>query len=326
MSKRLPLRKLYSTLITASGLAALQRYRLRRRIALLTYHAIDAASFGRHLAFLARVYHIVPLQRALAALRGEAELPDNPLVITFDDGFASFQSDVFPQLQQRQAPATVFLTTDYAGSRDILWFSWIDLALDHHVAVDDILPSALRGGERRRLSRDLMRYLKSAPDEERLRFVQALRERTQAPDSEVAQYRLLSWDTARSMEKSSLVSFGGHTRTHPILARTSSEKAEQEIAGCAADLQRELGGGPRPFAYPNGEPADFDDSTKQLIRRAGFSCAASAVRGLCRPGDDLYALRRIAVDPTFSAAEVATKLSGLWLHIGAGGRIGAGGW
>jgi peptidoglycan/xylan/chitin deacetylase (PgdA/CDA1 family) len=319
VSKRLPVRKLYSTLIARSGLAALQRRRLRQSVAIVTYHAIDAAQFAAHLAFLARAYRIVSLDSALAGLRGETSLPANPLVITFDDGFGSLYTEVYPALQRFNAPATVFLTTGYAGAADILWFSWIDLAFDHHVPMDDILPPALQGVERRLLSRFVMRHLKSAPDDERLRFVKQIKERTVVAPGEMQQYRLLTWDQAREMEKSGLLTFGGHTQTHPILARAAADKAEREIAGCSADLLRELGPKPRPFAYPNGETADFSDAIKAMVRESGFTCATSASRGLCLPGDDLYALRRVAVDPTFSTADVAAKLSGLWVHLGPGG-------
>src|SRR5512146_3126546 len=103
MSKRLPLRKLYSSVVTATGLAALQRRRLRQQVAVLTYHAIDAAYFAAHLAFLTRAYQVVSFSDALAGLRGEAALPANPLVITFDDGFGSLDTEVYPLLQRFQA-------------------------------------------------------------------------------------------------------------------------------------------------------------------------------------------------------------------------------
>jgi peptidoglycan/xylan/chitin deacetylase (PgdA/CDA1 family) len=319
VSKRIAFRQLYSSLISLSGLAAVQRMRLGQRVTIMTYHDIGAPVFRQHLEFLSRAYHIVSLAQALAGLRGETGLPPRPLAITFDDGFGSFYADVYPVLQRFQAPATVFLTTGYIGSRDILWFNWIDLALASRADIADLLPESLRGLERTMLRRRLMPYFKAAPDDERTSLVQQIRLRTTATAEQIDCYRLLSWDQAREMEKSSLVAFGGHTLTHPVLARASLDKARAEISGCAGDLERELGPAERYFAYPNGEPADFNDQIKGLVRQAGFACAVSALRGVCAPGDDLYALRRIAVDGSFSVAEVATKLSGLWVHLGRGG-------
>lgn len=315
---RFPLRKIYSALIAGSGLAALQRRRRRGQVTILTYHGIDARPFAEHLAFLARAYHILPLSEALAGLDPAKHLPPNPLAITFDDGFRSFYTNVYPALQRVRVPATVFLTTGYIGSQDILWFNWIDVALDNGAAIEPLLPSPLQGMDKRLLRARLMRYLKSAPDDERLRVVEAFRDATRAPDMALARHRLLTWDEAREMQGSGLVSFGGHTRTHPILARATTSKAQAEVTGCAADLERELDRATRHFAYPNGEPADFNSEIKQMVRAAGFASAVSAQRGFCVPGDDRYALRRIAVDGSFSVAEVAAKLSGLWAHLGQG--------
>jgi peptidoglycan/xylan/chitin deacetylase (PgdA/CDA1 family) len=319
MSKRIPLRRLYSSVIAHSGVAASQRWRTRRRATILTYHNIDSAAFAGHMQSLSRTYHIVSLAQAVAALQSKATLPANGLAITFDDGFAAFYSDVYPVLQHYQAPATVFLTTGYIGSHDVLWFSWIDLAIKTHADITDILPPSLRELEHWQLRRALMPYLKAAPDDERLRLVEQIKQRTTASPEEIARHRLLTWDQARTMQSSGLVAFGGHTRTHPILARASVAKAHDEIAGCAADLSRELGVAERHFAYPNGELTDFNQPVKEMVRQAGFTCAVTALRGTCAPGDDLYALRRVAIDGSFSVAEAATKLSGLWIHLGQGG-------
>lgn len=319
MGKARTVRHLYSTLIAGSGLAALRRWQLRHSVAIMTYHDIEAQVFARHLAFLTSAYRIVSLADAVRWLRGEGALPERALAITFDDGFHSFYSDVFPVLQRFQSPATVFLTTGYLGSEDILWFNWVDLALATGAHVGDALPPRLRGLEGAQLRRQLMPYLKAAPDAERLAIVEQLRRRTTASAARLARYRLMTWDEARTVQASGLVALGGHTRTHPILARASVEKAAAEIDGCAADLTRELGAAERCFAYPNGERADFSEEIARRVQQAGFAGAVSATRGVCAPGDDLYALRRVAVDGSFGVAEVAAKLSGLWVHMGQGG-------
>ncbi len=232
-------RRIYSTAMTRSGLAALQRWRLRRRVVIMTYHDVDAAVFASHLAFLAGAYRIVPLADAVRWLRGEADLPERALAITFDDGFRSFYTDVYPVLQRYRAPATVFLTTGYIGSDDILWFNWVDLALSSGAALPDALPASLRGLQGRQLRRRLMPYLKSAPDDERLEIVQLLRERTSVSPEQVARHRLMTWHDAREMQASGLVSLGGHTRSHPILSRAGLAKAEAEKISLTGNAEAE---------------------------------------------------------------------------------------
>ena len=59
---------------------------------------------------------IVPLAQAVAALRGEAGLPDAPLVLTFDDGWESQFVHAAPVLQAEHVPATFFVITRYLGA------------------------------------------------------------------------------------------------------------------------------------------------------------------------------------------------------------------
>ncbi len=54
---------------------------------------------------------VVPLHRLVAALRGGHPLPERPLVLTFDDGYADFYWTAAPALSERELPATLFVTT-----------------------------------------------------------------------------------------------------------------------------------------------------------------------------------------------------------------------
>lgn len=320
MSARSSVRRQYSAVVARSGLAAWQRARRRRSAVIVTYHDISQQVFALHLAFLTTAYRVISLADMVAGLAGQAILPDNALAITFDDGYRSFYRNVYPLLLERRVPATVFLTTGFIGSEDTLWFNWLDLALAAGADLAPILPPELQGVDRRRLRRPLMRHLKAAKDEERLALIAAIRRCTAASNEQVEPYRMLRWHEVQTMSASGLVSFGGHTRTHPILTHISHEQAAAEIAGCAADLRRQLGDGAVHFAYPNGKADDVDDAIVRLLGDAGFSSAVMTVRGLCRPGDDPYRLRRITIDPRYTVDEVATNMAMLAPHLERGGE------
>lgn len=53
---------------------------------------------------------VVPLRRLVAALRGGPALPARAAVLTFDDGFADFYWTVAPLLDERNLPATLYVT------------------------------------------------------------------------------------------------------------------------------------------------------------------------------------------------------------------------
>jgi biofilm PGA synthesis lipoprotein PgaB len=57
-------------------------------------------------------YTVVPLADVVAAIRGEAELPDRAVAITVDDAYLSVFRVAYPLLRARGYPFTVFVATD----------------------------------------------------------------------------------------------------------------------------------------------------------------------------------------------------------------------
>ena len=51
-------------------------------------------------------YHPVTVSQVALALRGASTLPDRPVAVTFDDGFADFATGAFPILSRLSAPAS----------------------------------------------------------------------------------------------------------------------------------------------------------------------------------------------------------------------------
>ena len=60
-------------------------------------------------------YRSMLLSEVLSRLAHRRALPDNAVVITFDDGYQSVYAEAFPALQQYGFTATVFLITGYCG-------------------------------------------------------------------------------------------------------------------------------------------------------------------------------------------------------------------
>ena len=80
-----------------------------------------AATFERQLQYLHdNGFTIVPLRDLTAFLAGQGELPPKAVVITIDDGYRSTYEIAYPLLKRFNAPATVFVYSDFLGAPDAL--------------------------------------------------------------------------------------------------------------------------------------------------------------------------------------------------------------
>ena len=86
-------------------------------------YAISPSAFAEHLDLIVdrghRTLTVTDLVDRLA--RGEA-LPERPVVITFDDGFADFAEVAWPELAARDLAATLYVTSGEIGGSSV-WLS-----------------------------------------------------------------------------------------------------------------------------------------------------------------------------------------------------------
>jgi peptidoglycan/xylan/chitin deacetylase (PgdA/CDA1 family) len=73
--------------------------------------------FAQHMAYLhEREYVPISVGHAVRALSGgEATLPEHPVVLTFDDGFADFYTAALPVLERYKFAATLYIATAFIG-------------------------------------------------------------------------------------------------------------------------------------------------------------------------------------------------------------------
>lgn len=95
-------------------------------IPVLLYHRVGMSAdkitvtperFTADLDFLQRQgFHTISLEQFDRAVQGDREqLPDNPVLITFDDGYRDNYEQAFPELQKRGMTASFFIISDFVG-------------------------------------------------------------------------------------------------------------------------------------------------------------------------------------------------------------------
>ena len=240
-----------------------------------------AESFDGQARFLARDADVIgpdELERALQERRGRH------VMLTFDDGYRDNHEIAYPILRSHGLRACFFVATGFLDRACQAWW-------------DEIAWMVRRGGGGDDSVRAHTERYKQLLGEEAQDYLDRLAKATgsgRCPAAEAVD-EWMSWDMVREMRDGGMA-VGGHTVTHPVLARLDRERQEQEIAGCARRFEEELGQPMRFFSYPNGTPWSFDDHTRAALEARGVELAFSFYGGFLEPGAfDRYDVPRCSV-------------------------------
>ena len=258
---------------------------------------VTQSAFERHLQYLQRNAVVLPLSEAVLRLQNGC-LPRNCVSITFDDGYANNLYQASPLLQRYKMSASIFLSSAYVESGDLLPFLRLNLIK---------LKAKETVGY---LDEPLLEY-KANPVDRVLLSAEAWWNRLKIRLSE-DQRRTLRSVTVREIREAStqVIEFGAHTHTHCILKNETAERRGEEIRTSISKVSEWTGSAVRLFSYPNGESGDFDETDKEMLRAAGIQAAVTTIAGANSRTSDLLALKRYPVTLSHSDAGFRAEVSG----------------
>ena len=299
---------------TAGGLLARGVTGSAARI--LMYHRfVDApaprrlhrALFEQHLTYLARHFRVRRLSEVVRLLQEGRELEPRTVVLTVDDGYADFVEHAYPLLQRYGMPATLFVTTDFLDRNSWFWFDairhllhattepWIDMRIGRgigSVRIESPLTSpAARDVAWSAIGTECMQLNTAG----RAQVIARLEHLLQVglPATATDDYRAMTWAQAAQLDPA-LIDIGSHTCTHPVLSRCTDSEIAWELQDSKSAIEKRLQRPVEAFAYPHGEPADYDERAIQAARSAGYVCATVAHGGPLHARADLFRLERLS--------------------------------
>jgi peptidoglycan/xylan/chitin deacetylase (PgdA/CDA1 family) len=90
---------------------------------------LDPVQFRQHIEYLSQAgYNTVSLYEMDRALMNGEELPPNPVILTFDDGYAEHYNYVFPLLRDFGMTGTFFVITQFADNNTPNYLTWAQIA------------------------------------------------------------------------------------------------------------------------------------------------------------------------------------------------------
>ncbi len=264
---------------------------------------VDARTFERQLAHLARHCNVISVSDLDRGLRERQVWRHGTVAITIDDGYRDTFDVAMPLLKRYGMPATVFVTTDFIDGR--FWY-WQD-QIRYLLAAMRQDKTALRIGSRT-LSLDLTTEsgrwqawsdiadaCYASGHTERVSIIDALslESGSAVPQRPPAGYEPLSWVQLRDMQQHS-IDVGSHGVRHELLTHLSAEQLESELVGSKETIEAHLQTAVGAFAYPFGGEDSQDETVRAAAREAGYQTAFVAFFDT-RLLNDRMAIRRFGV-------------------------------
>jgi peptidoglycan/xylan/chitin deacetylase (PgdA/CDA1 family) len=275
---------------------------------------IGVSEFSHQMAELVRQFTPISASQLRDWREGE-RIPQNSVLVTFDDGFRNNLTCAAPVLQRFGIPALIHLTTGYIGRQRILWpdellwraANWPKRFLplpgeDGEIRTPD------RVSERLALARTLRESCKRLPHDVSGRYLNQLREYdVQQPEEEA--YAFLTWDEVRKL-KTKGFTIGSHTIEHPILTQLEDRRMTFELRESRRVIERKIGEECLCFAYPNGGRLDISPAVVEGVRAAGYAFAFKVMGRRSSRKQDPMTLDRVYVAGASSVADFHCRISG----------------
>jgi peptidoglycan/xylan/chitin deacetylase (PgdA/CDA1 family) len=215
------------------------------------HHSLCESLFEASLAALSRQYTVISLPHLLAWIDGAEELPDRPLLLTFDDGWADTSDLALPALRRAGLPAAVFVATDAVADHHPVW--WQEAC-----RLDGSAPEG---------SLDRVRALAQDRSAREALLARRLTERP------MPVRQMLRPEDLASLWRSQMA-IGSHSAGHLPLTDLTDEEIADDLGRSRRALAQWLGDEPqakktalRCLAFPHGR---WDDRVLSHARAAGF--------------------------------------------------------
>lgn len=293
-------------------------------------------NFQRQLKYLASRKIIIPLVELVDNREDRVGSHDNPVAITFDDGWRDNFTVAFPVLSDLELPATIFLATNFIGSDSIPWFYRLNMALyylknnsenpsrllreaagrcesfssDGRAMIDNLIAFdidqiiELAKGWKPHMIEELIDKLESLPETGKANFSDRL---------------FLDWNEVSEMSRNS-ISFDSHGCSHRIMTTIDKSEVQEEMLKSKETIEAKTGNEVKFFSYPNG---DYDLQIARVAKETGYIGAVTTNRREVSDFEDgRFGMERIAIHDSisknprgrFSRAMFAYSLSRLSLY------------
>lgn len=191
------------------------------------------------------------------------------LIITFDDGMKDIEEHVFPFLAEKNIKLTINIDTMILESGKPQYFVRVYDILNHKKGFDSYYDQKYMQNEISIQQNSLVEVekkftdlLSSMNNIQKEEFIQRMAENLEFKSEQLSGVLTKTW--LAKNKHNSLIRFGSHSHTHPILDKISGEELEIELVKSKQILEKNLEKSITIFAYPNGiSTLEIDQKIKE---------------------------------------------------------------
>jgi peptidoglycan/xylan/chitin deacetylase (PgdA/CDA1 family) len=268
-----------------------QDYPSQKNINVLVYHRVGYEGLDtRRLSITKKAFEkqLIYLKEKYSVIRSDEdwEKREEPaVVLTFDDGYCDFYSNVLPLLNKYHIPATVFITTGGIDEPQFeLWGDRMERLLFYANPGIDLFSFQEKEyslSEEYRMSTlySMREILKNSDQKERNNMLDELERILEPTIGPRESHRIMTGKEVQECAESPFVTIGAHTISHCCLSFEKEDIQEFEIQGSKERLEEITGRCVDVFAYPYGDYVDFSDQTIRIASEVGFKKVFAAYPG-----------------------------------------------
>jgi len=257
-------------------------------------------AFEEQLRFVKKRFNVINFNDLSHLLSSGKQVPENSLVITFDDGYADNYEIAFKLLKMYGLTATMFVSTSFVDSGKPLWFdksAYIIKAIPKGTISFDCgrYEFEVTDNNRDEIIGSVRNLFLSHANEDRLRWLAELEQQSgvgiASEDMEAA--KSLTWDQVREMSDNG-IEIGSHTVSHPYLTKLTRESLMFELSESKKVIEEITEKEVKSVAYPAGI---FDQRVVECAKECGYEFGISYKHQVRRfTKDDTFAIPRIHVE------------------------------
>ena len=282
--------------LSACGVYKICRYQNRDRVLIMVYHdivnddfqydsehynyntTIGIRNFEKQIKYLSKHYTPITLEDFTDWKINGKHLPENSLLVTFDDGHSNLYNNAIPILNKYNIKAVFFVKSALFGN---IKQNYCEKYLSCFKSHKD--------------GQEGYNIFRNACFEEQLNFIRKYKRRIKYDFVSEEKYGHMTIEQCRKLINDGH-SVQSHSVNHFIMSALSDDMADAEIRESKIQLEKLFNETITSYAYPFGDPKyDYSDRERELLRKYGYLFGFSGEwqnpKGVSK-SDDNYSISR----------------------------------